>query len=53
MRDRTADLNTASVALSQLSYSPEADAYYHHLIRFSQTLFNNFFKKLFAAVDTA
>ena len=25
-RDRTADLNTASVALSQLSYGPEEDA---------------------------
>ena len=24
-RDRTADLNTASVALSQLSYSPKSD----------------------------
>src|SRR5690554_7175092 len=26
-RDRTADLNTASVALSQLSYGPSTDAY--------------------------
>ncbi len=26
MRDRTADLNTASVALSQLSYSPKSGA---------------------------
>ncbi len=26
MRDRTADLNTASVALSQLSYSPKISA---------------------------
>ena len=44
MRDRTADLNTASVALSQLSYSPKSGTnfrVYRYWCQANQQAFNN------------
>ena len=41
MRDRTADLNTASVALSQLSYSPVNGCKLLILLDFSTKEINN------------
>jgi hypothetical protein len=35
-RDRTADLNTASVALSQLSYGPRESAYFNQALYYCQ-----------------
>ncbi len=42
-RDRTADLNTASVALSQLSYGPRESAYFNQADYDCQAINRNIF----------
>ena len=52
-RDRTVDLNAASVALSQLSYGPETDAHHMNPARVSQALFCSFLNKFSIALFQA